>query len=181
MSQLTQNSTHSSDYFDDDPDFLKAISEVPLPEAAQEEPEAPPLAQRPRDDDDDPPPLTQRYLKRPRSPDDFDVEDGSQYHGALTSMVEREDDLDASYLNSHTYGASRFGEFGEYMTRKRAKLQIQNAEMDVDDEDSGGRSRIFRGLQIYVRLLADYNKHIRLTLPSRSMDGRNRLFRICGR
>ncbi|KAH9890493.1 DNA repair protein [Cubamyces lactineus] len=150
MSQLTQNSTHSSDYFDDDPDFLKAISEVPLPEAAQEEPEAPPLAQRPRDDDDDPPPLTQRYLKRPRSPDDFDVEDGSQYHGALTSMVEREDDLDASYLNSHTYGASRFGEFGEYMTRKRAKLQIQNAEMVVDDEDSGGRSRIFRGLQIYI-------------------------------
>ncbi|KAI0333117.1 DNA repair protein [Cubamyces sp. BRFM 1775] len=150
MSQLTQNSTHSSDYFDDDPDFLQAISEVPLPGAEQEELEAPPLAQRPREDDDNPPPLTQRYLKRPRSPEDFDAEDGSQYHGALTSMVEREDDLDSSYLNSHTYGASRFGEFGEYMTRKRAKLQIQNAEMDVDDEDGSSQSRIFRGLQIYI-------------------------------
>ncbi|KAI0657169.1 hypothetical protein C8Q70DRAFT_920218 [Cubamyces menziesii] len=36
------------------------------------------------------------------------------------------------------------------MTRKRAKLQIQNAEMDVDDEDSSGQSRIFSGLQIYI-------------------------------
>ena len=49
------------------------------------------------------------------------------------------------------YGASRFGHFGEYMRRKRAKLQIQNESMDV--ETSGeGKSNIFKGISVYVRL-----------------------------
>lgn len=49
------------------------------------------------------------------------------------------------------YGASRFGHFGEYMRRKRAKLQIQNASMDT--EASGeGKSSIFKGISVYVRL-----------------------------
>lgn len=43
------------------------------------------------------------------------------------------------------YGASRFGHFGEYMSRKRAKLQIQNA--------SERKSDIFKGISVYVRLL----------------------------
>ncbi|KAF8352243.1 hypothetical protein F5887DRAFT_1277909 [Amanita rubescens] len=43
------------------------------------------------------------------------------------------------------YGASHFGQFGEYMRRKRAKLQIQNAVL-AQTEDSG----IFRGLSIYI-------------------------------
>ncbi|KAI0355132.1 hypothetical protein OH77DRAFT_1504410 [Trametes cingulata] len=34
------------------------------------------------------------------------------------------------------------------MARKRAKLQIQNAEMDEDD--TGDQNKIFRGLQIYI-------------------------------
>ncbi|KAF8126581.1 hypothetical protein EV363DRAFT_1525686 [Boletus edulis] len=47
------------------------------------------------------------------------------------------------------YGASRFGHFGEYMRRKRAKLQIQNASMDT--EGSGEeKSNIFKGISIYV-------------------------------
>lgn len=46
------------------------------------------------------------------------------------------------------YGASHFGQFGEYMRRKRAKLQIQNAVL-AQTEDSG----IFRGLSIYVEWL----------------------------
>ncbi|KAI0628801.1 hypothetical protein C8Q77DRAFT_1067197 [Trametes polyzona] len=37
------------------------------------------------------------------------------------------------------------------MSRKRAKLQIQNGEMDVDgDSDTGPKSKIFAGLQIYI-------------------------------
>ncbi|KAI0648432.1 hypothetical protein C8Q79DRAFT_906130 [Trametes meyenii] len=36
------------------------------------------------------------------------------------------------------------------MTRKRAKLQVQNAEMDIDEENPVQRSRIFLGLQIYI-------------------------------
>jgi DNA repair protein REV1 len=43
------------------------------------------------------------------------------------------------------YGASHFGQFGQYMRRKRAKLQIQNAIL-AQTEDSG----IFRSLSIYV-------------------------------
>ncbi|OJT06249.1 DNA repair protein REV1 [Trametes pubescens] len=147
MSQLTQNSTNSSDYFDDDPEFLKAITEVPLPQAAtQDELEEPSLAQ-PRKIDDEPPPLNQRHLKRARSSEDLDFQDeGTNYHGVLTSVADGGAD---AYLESHTYGASRFGEFGEYMSRKRAKLQLQNAEMDVDEDDAD-RSKIFRGLQIYI-------------------------------
>ncbi|KAH9948124.1 DNA repair protein [Amylocystis lapponica] len=85
------------------------------------------------------PPPSQPCLKRPRSPISDD-EDGSELHGVLTSV-------DSSYLTSHTYGASRFGEFGEYMSRKRAKLQIQNADIDAEGDAS---SRIFNGLQIYI-------------------------------
>ncbi|KAH0830228.1 hypothetical protein J3R83DRAFT_1587 [Lanmaoa asiatica] len=47
------------------------------------------------------------------------------------------------------YGASRFGHFGEYMRRKRAKLQIQNA--GVDTEAGGGeKSNILKGISVYV-------------------------------
>ncbi|OSX56265.1 hypothetical protein POSPLADRAFT_1186762 [Postia placenta MAD-698-R-SB12] len=55
-----------------------------------------------------------------------------------------------SYLSSDTYGASRFGEFGEYMTRKRAKLQIQNTEMDMEGNKQDATTRLFHGLQIYI-------------------------------
>ncbi|KAJ7491098.1 hypothetical protein FB451DRAFT_1349439 [Mycena latifolia] len=43
------------------------------------------------------------------------------------------------------YGPSRFGEFGEYMQRKRAKLQIQNSEINATTS-----SQIFKGIAIYV-------------------------------
>ena len=58
----------------------------------------------------------------------------------------------AQYLEDDgIYGASRFGHFGEYMRRKRAKLQIQNANMDT--EASGeGKSNILKGISVYVRL-----------------------------
>ena len=48
------------------------------------------------------------------------------------------------------YGASRFGHFGEYMRRKRAKLQIQNASMDTE---AGGEEKgdLFKGISVYVR------------------------------
>ncbi|KAJ7494425.1 hypothetical protein B0H11DRAFT_2392932 [Mycena galericulata] len=44
------------------------------------------------------------------------------------------------------YGPSRFGEFGEYMGRKRAKLQIQNSEISA----TGTKSQIFKGIAVYV-------------------------------
>ncbi|KIL68526.1 hypothetical protein M378DRAFT_184959 [Amanita muscaria Koide BX008] len=44
------------------------------------------------------------------------------------------------------YGASHFGQFGEYMRRKRAKLQIQNATLTQPGEDTV----LFRGLSIHI-------------------------------
>ncbi|KAL4075336.1 hypothetical protein V8B97DRAFT_1867717 [Scleroderma yunnanense] len=49
--------------------------------------------------------------------------------------------------DTETYGASRFGHWGEYMRRKRAKLQIQNSSSEGTTE---GKSVIFRGLSIYI-------------------------------
>jgi len=54
------------------------------------------------------------------------------------------------YLDSHTYGASTFGGFGEYMARKRAKLQVQNQTLtSVSKLETA--SKIFQGVGIYVR------------------------------
>lgn len=50
------------------------------------------------------------------------------------------------------YGASRFGHFGEYMRRKRAKLQIQNVSVVGTEASSEGKSDIFKGISVYVRL-----------------------------
>ncbi|KAJ3993538.1 hypothetical protein F5050DRAFT_1577402 [Lentinula boryana] len=41
------------------------------------------------------------------------------------------------------YGAARFGDFGQYMKRKRAKLQIQN-------KDIAGKGGIFHGISVYI-------------------------------
>lgn len=46
------------------------------------------------------------------------------------------------------YGASHYGQFGEYMRRKRAKLQIQNAA--IVQSENAADSDIFKGLSIYV-------------------------------
>ena len=145
MTKSTQDSTQSTDYFDDDPEFLKAISEIPLPG------DGVPAEQHPKSHVV-PPPSTLPSLKRARSPDDGFVEgsdDGARYHAGLNAVDTRNEDGE-SYLDGHTYGASRFGEFGEYMARKRAKLQVQNAEIDEDEDKGTPKSKLFSGLQIYV-------------------------------
>ena len=191
MAPSTQDSHHSSDYFDDDPEFLKAINEIEFPQDSVASPvksfSPPPLTQprnfqrsdqhggsskqhAPHTEDqlgletDQTPPLTQRPSKRRRSPDDdlYADEDGMQYHNVINSVDEHNQDKD-SYLDSHTYGAAQFGEFGEYMTRKRAKLQVQNVEMVDGEDETGQRSKIFSGLHIYVRLLRVSRHRLRLT------------------
>jgi hypothetical protein len=79
----------------------------------------------------EPPPATQPSLKRRR----------------LEAFEERER-LANNPQKDDVYGASHFGDFGEYMRRKRAKLQIQNAALRSKDHASG--SGIFKGLSIYV-------------------------------
>ncbi|KAM5542799.1 hypothetical protein V8D89_003760 [Ganoderma adspersum] len=163
MPPSTQDSSHSSDYFDDDPEFLKAINEIEFPQdspvVSSAKSFSPPPLTQPRKfeghdrrlDADQTPPLTQRPPKRQHSPDDdlYANEDGMQYHGVINAVDDDNHDED-SYLDSHTYGAARFGEFGEYMTRKRAKLQVQNVEMVDGEDETGQRNKIFSGLQIYI-------------------------------
>ncbi|CAE6377231.1 unnamed protein product [Rhizoctonia solani] len=48
-----------------------------------------------------------------------------------------------------TYHASKFGEFGDYFRRKRAKLQNQNADLGTQDNRST-HSTIFKSLAIYI-------------------------------
>ena len=120
MPPLTQESSHSSDYFDDDPEFLKALSEVQLPELQDEQPASssaePPLAQRPKLADEEPP----RTQKRPRSPvsdDDFEDDDGAHYHKLLHRVDANNGDESSNW---YTYG---FGEFGEYMFRPGERVE----------------------------------------------------------
>ncbi|KAF9480856.1 hypothetical protein BDN70DRAFT_931346 [Pholiota conissans] len=48
--------------------------------------------------------------------------------------------------DDEVYGVAHYGNFGEYMRRKRAKLQIQNAQIGGRDDNP----KIFEGLAIYV-------------------------------
>ncbi|KAF7794734.1 hypothetical protein EIP86_005872 [Pleurotus ostreatoroseus] len=151
-SPLSQPLSNSSDYFDNDPDFIRALQEIELPGDA---PRTMQGADRPhRTPSETQAPLTQAsaeqsHRKRRRdSEDDDDDDDREANHRVLASIDQ--DSSKAQYLDSHTYGASRFGEFGEYMSRKRAKLQIQNTEMDEDGEEIVQKSRIFQGLEIYI-------------------------------
>ena len=147
MELTNTQSTASSEYFeDDDPEFLDALSRTVLPgdivqtnDAVKgtENFTAEPL----------PPTQPRRNLKRPHSPD-LDKPDGlyqSQNHHKVLASID-DDKEKSEYLNSDVYGASKFGDFGQYMARKRAKLQIQNAEL----QEPQTSNKIFSGVQIYV-------------------------------
>jgi DNA repair protein REV1 len=128
----------SSDYVEaDDPDFLDSLLRIKLPGDAPRSSQG----SEARDDTStvkeqvQDPTNVHKSLKRPRP--------------ASQELIRNpEEDLD-------TYGASRFGHFGEYMRRKRAKLQIQNTHLEGMD----GSSNIFNGLAIYVCPLFDTPKH----------------------
>lgn len=118
-------STDSSDLFGPgDPEFLEALRNVVLPGDQITAP--------------------QESLNRKRLRDESDEQQvGATSHGTLTHG------LGDTEGNPEIYGASRFGHFGEYMHRKCAKLQIQNATLDAS-QDVGARKKIFSGLSIYI-------------------------------
>lgn len=123
-------SQNSSDYFEDESSqFLEALQVAVLPGDVESKPKDLPSEAPSKDEDSDesedlePPPSTQPSLKR--------------------RLYEPEDD------RNDIYGAAHFGEFGEYMRRKRAKLQIQNEGL----KEPGSQSEIFKGLSIYVRAI----------------------------
>ncbi|KIO00132.1 hypothetical protein M404DRAFT_10251 [Pisolithus tinctorius Marx 270] len=57
--------------------------------------------------------------------------------------------LNGPETNAEIYGASHFGQWGEYMQRKRAKLQIQNTSLESTSDE---KNDIFRGISIYSYL-----------------------------
>jgi DNA repair protein REV1 len=125
------SSNPSSDLFgSDDTDFLEALSNAVLPGDVQ-------------------PP--ESSLKRPRSPQP----EPTAQSRVLPLLPIVDHDNPESQVDQDIYGPSRFGQYGEYMRRKRAKLQIQNTYLEQDgvDEVTGSRSQIFRGMAIYVRFL----------------------------
>ena len=119
----------SSDLFQsDDTDFLEALRTTVLPGDLPQH----------KADKIDTAPLSQFQApsKRPRSPTPNIDHCSADESGA---------DLDV-------YAPSRFGQFGEYMRRKRAKLQIQNVQLEKVGDRGATKGQIFRGLAIYVRL-----------------------------
>ncbi|EAU81859.1 REV1 [Coprinopsis cinerea okayama7 len=135
-------SQNSSDYFEEeDSQFLRALQEATLPG------DLPKPAPEPQDVDEDgsdsdssedlaPPPPAQPYLKRRYS----DLEE-EEIREATTTTAEKVASEDADI-----YGPARFGGFGQYMHRKRAKLQIQNDSLKGKEVKDG----IFKGLAIYI-------------------------------
>jgi DNA repair protein REV1 len=153
---LTISRTSSDEYVvDDDPDFLEALLQAKLSGDISECSEGSSLKLREKVEETKQVatiPGIHESLKRKRSV-------------SLDSNIPASQPQDSSQVNESNldvYGASRFGHFGEYMRRKRAKLQIQNTHLERTDEDSK-KSTIFRGLAIYVSLLA------KIALPCHSI------------
>ncbi|KAG6839978.1 hypothetical protein C0991_009916 [Blastosporella zonata] len=122
--------TNSSDYFEeDDSAFLEALATTTLPGDAPMEIDQ---DSGPEESQElEPPPASQPSLKRAR----------------LEAYEERVRQVPVT--NEDIYGQAHFGDFGEYMRRKRAKLQIQNAAIETESRSGNG---IFEGLAIYVSL-----------------------------
>ncbi|EKM56092.1 uncharacterized protein PHACADRAFT_174265 [Phanerochaete carnosa HHB-10118-sp] len=135
----------SSDYWkDDDSEFIAFLNKAELPDDIPRPVRASETTPRLLDEEQE---ATQPNRKRPRSPSPRD--EGVRKPSSKLALVDENSEA-AAYMQSDIYGASSFGGFGEYMHRKRAKLQVQNAEMGTKGSPSVIRSRIFSGLQIYI-------------------------------
>lgn len=139
MDKPLEASQSYSDYFgSEDSQFLEALQNIVLPgdnpPVVQPQPSSEPIVvEDDTEDEESPPPPAQPDLKRRHS--DVEPEQGG---------IQEAQDEDI-------YGPSRFGQFGEYMRRKRAKLQIQNQELErKTNAKEAKNSGIFEGLAIYV-------------------------------
>lgn len=148
--QLAATDSTSSDYFEpEDPDFIDALQDTILPGDIPD-PQLPTQEQADRESEWAQLAAGQPSLKRSHSvmaEEDSDVPQ---------DMIPENSEVTDEDPTGDTYGASRFGEFGDYMRRKRAKLQIQNAQMSENNNDNASgetESRIFQGIAIYVRFL----------------------------
>lgn len=133
----------SSDYFEpEDPEFNQALQDAVLPgDVRTTDSNVTVVAETPE---------PRATLKRPRSPsEEADIPTTSFHQVPAGKSREAGDEDD-------TYGRSHFGAFGEYMRRKRAKLQIQNSAQ-LEGEDESEKSRIFEGVAIYVCIIVRFS------------------------
>lgn len=161
----------STDYYgDDDSQFLEALANAVLPGDVPMNVDTREL---------EPPPLTQPRRKRSKSPtpeldsqgaggqsEDKEEEEEEELEPpppAQPRKRQRSPSVEIEDVQGHlivvgtaakdsVYGAATFGDFGQYMNRKRAKLQIQNAELE-GGLSTEGKKQIFKGLAIYVSCL----------------------------
>ncbi|KAF9066498.1 hypothetical protein BDP27DRAFT_1384323 [Rhodocollybia butyracea] len=117
-------SSNSSDYFSSQgSEFLEALAKTKLPgDIGYDGDASEDLSKHGEVREVSPPPPNQKAL--------------------LVSSKRKLDDSKDSH-DEQIYGAARFGDFGQYMKRKRAKLQIQNKDI----ARNGG---IFHGISIYI-------------------------------
>ncbi|CAE6504506.1 unnamed protein product [Rhizoctonia solani] len=170
--QLEKAMSQSSDYFDDDPEFSEALATLddsvlfgsqPLacidntPDNFGEESEASGIRSssqsRKRKQSLNPAPGSENSQEElvPSSPSPglqaLTVGSATLATGAISLNMTAEPVTPAKAQD--TYHASKFGEFGDYFRRKRAKLQHQNANLSTQDNQLS-QSSIFKSLAIYI-------------------------------
>ncbi|PVG02317.1 DNA repair protein [Serendipita vermifera] len=132
MNSVAKSSQSTNLFGDDQDDFEEALMEIDFePRSGQNDQtdsKAPGVSATPTT------PHKRKHSEVESEPleDEIDID-----HSALANIRRKTDKNDI-------YGASTFGDWGEYMARKRAKLQIQNK--DLLETGSG----IFKGIEIYV-------------------------------
>lgn len=95
-----------------------------------------------------------QHIKRKRSPtqDGCDIADSNP--DVTPSLIPNRNTTYADSSNhkseKYIYGAAKFAGFGEYMFRKRAKLQIQNQQLTEGETAADKPRGIFHGVAIYV-------------------------------
>ncbi|KIJ30316.1 hypothetical protein M422DRAFT_53802 [Sphaerobolus stellatus SS14] len=140
MSQTVRKEpSASSDLFGaDDPEFLVALSKAPLQETAQTSHIS--VASGPATLE------VVKELKRKHSSSPGLVPEDE--NDEAFPQKQRLFDSEEEYGDSSIYGASKFRGWGEYMQRKRAKLSIQNTEMETSN--GGKKSDLFKGLALHI-------------------------------
>ncbi|KAH7318839.1 hypothetical protein B0J17DRAFT_711096 [Rhizoctonia solani] len=171
INPLGKTTSQSSDYFDDDPEFSEALATLddsalfvsqPLAcidnaaDNSHGEPEASGLGyssqDRKRKQSLNPAPGSENSQEEPDSssrPDRQAPRMGSTILATSTLSGNTTTGPVTPVKTQDTYHASKFGEFGDYFRRKRAKLQNQNADLSTQDNRLS-ESSIFKLLAIYI-------------------------------
>ena len=118
---------------DDDPDYLEALLNVSLSQSGH-----PAHGQKRKRSNS-----AEFENGDPEGDDDVFV-DPTMIPQRTTTYADSSNTKSEEYV----YGAAKFRNFGEYMFRKRAKLQIQNDQLGDTEEKKGA---IFKDVAIYVR------------------------------